>query len=268
MGDRQFEEPPEEEEFEEEVKVFVEGLDEIPPDEALEEDRIPAELKGLTKAQLVEKIRANQEELGRASDSGRVLKEAIDELGRTLKPAPVPQSVAQGSVESDTDYEERLKTDFLDHPKKALDEYLQRSVGPLVSSVASGSMQVARELVRMQKGPDTFDRYVSEIDAVVSRIPVVEKINKPREVYERAYNEVMSGHLDELITARVAEEMAKLQGTGKTESAQAGIRAPFGSTQVRPASKQKRIVLTEREREVADRKGLDYMTYAKIYKGA
>jgi len=254
---------------EEEVRVFVEGLDDMPEPETPEENQIPSEYRNLTKAQLVEKIQKNQEELVKAGDSSAAIRQAIGELGEVMRPVvqPVVNPVQQTPSESDEDYEERLKNDFLDHPKKALDEYLGKSVGPLVNSVASGTMQMARELIRVQKGPDTFDRYSPEIDQIVSGVPVSDRISKPREVYENAYNQVMAGHLDELISVRVAEEVAKLSsGAGTKESSSPGIRAPYGASQVRPAARVRNVTLNAAERVQADQKGLDYDTYARLYK--
>jgi hypothetical protein len=111
-----------------------------------------------------------------------------------------------------------------------------------------------------------------EIDAIAQQAAIPDLINKPKEVYESAYNQVMAGHLDELISIRVAEEVAKMQvqngGAQVQVQPSAGVRAPYGATQNRPAPAAKRVVLNAQDKAVADRKGLDYQTYARLYKGA
>lgn len=260
----------EEETVEEEVQVFVEGLDTIPPETSSEEEELPEEYQKLTKAQLVEKIKENEAKATEAGNSAKAIKEAISELGQTLTVPPAEQAaVLPTPTESEAEYEERVKTEVLENPKKVLDEHLRRSVGPLVTSVASGAMQMARELVRIQKGPEAFDKYVTEIDAIVGQAPVTDRVQKPKEIYEKAYNQVMASHLDDLITIRVAEEVAKLKTKGEstTEGPSSGLKAPYGSTQTRVAPKVRTVVLNAREREIADQKGIDYKTYARIYKG-
>ena len=208
-----------------------------------------------------------------SGDSAKAIRDAIQELGKTMGAAraeqPVQQQVQAQPQESEEAYEERIKEELLTNPRKVLDEHLRRSVSPLVNSVASGARQTARELVRLQKGQDAFDRYGADIDRIVAGKPVSDIIQRPREVYEEAYNQVMASHLDDLIAIRVAEEVAKLRVNGSEGEARAsGVRAPYGASQSRPAPREKRIILSEREREIADQKGLDYHTYARIYKGA
>jgi hypothetical protein len=81
----------------------------------------------------------------------------------------------------------------------------------------------------------------------------------------------MAGHLDELIAVRVAEEVAKLRNEMEPseQQGQRGLGATYNAAQARNVStKQKRVILTEADKTIADRRGLDYATYARIYKGA
>ena len=194
-----FEEPPgEEPEFE------VVDPDAPKPDVVAVEDPEKAELKGK-----LEKMEAQLVESARRGDEVTALKEGIAALGTRLG-QPAQAQYAPPPMESEEQFAEKYKTDYMEDPYGYADKLFKRKMAPLVNQLVGNQMKLARRAARGELG-DTFSKYEGEIDRQVKEMD-----QSDPDVYFKAHDLVLARHMDDVklsmkesLRAELLEELKK-----------------------------------------------------------
>jgi DNA uptake protein ComE-like DNA-binding protein len=220
------------------IKVLVEGRDEIPSEEQEE-----GEFKGLTRDQIIEKIaserKANEEKLKQPLGIADEIKRGFAAFSQTL--APPKQSEPQPQIDPKV-LEDELKEGLLESPTKVLDKYIQTKLGPEIGRIYQYNINTSRRFLALDaQRAATFKQYEPEVEKEVQAMPLNDKVYDP-DVYAKAHDRVVARHMNEIIDAKVKEAVEKLSTPEKKTGG--GSNVPFSETKVnRPASSQKVIKL-------------------------
>lgn len=257
------------------VEVLVEGIDEIPQEAAVEVEE--GEFKGLDREGLIKRIQESETRAKEALNNANVFSGAVDRLGEklaknresaeSLRPAEpaVPPPLSSDQLK------EKLEKDLLERPKEALDAYLQATFGPVVQNIATNNMSTFRKLTRMEKGVEAFDKYAAQIDSWVRARPPYEQMQS--DIYEKAYASVMMQNIDSVVEEKAMAIAKKMLEQQRQEEVQQPSRPVMytergGSAPPQPpTAKVKRVVLSEAEKKDADARGMEYVDYARVFKG-
>jgi len=167
----------------------------------------------------------------------------------------------QAKRETDAEFAEWVKEKLFDNPTAVLDEYMARKLSPEIRRLATNNQYQSRRFLELD--PDkgaTYKKYKAQIDAVVETLPPEEKLYNP-EVYLKAYNQVITSNIDDIIATKVAEALANaanpaagkvnpLTGQARHHSETGTMPNPVGGGQ------RKAVVLTRDERASAAMRGV------------
>jgi hypothetical protein len=245
-----------------ELEILVEGLDDIPKDEEVEDE----EFKGKTKSELAEEIRRQRADLQQQQERSvetSALREVVEEL-KSVKQQPVQQQqiAPQGPQESEEEFKARVNQSFYDDPYGTLMEFQSKKLAPEVQRLMSNNVRLSRKLVALDPDrADTFRQYSAEVDDYVAQLPPQSKLYDP-DVYEKAHDAVIARHVNEIIERKVQEHLSgSSQGNGRAVPPPPHTEA--GRSGAAPPPKQKtRIVLSAKEREYIARQGIGKEEYA------
>ncbi len=263
---------PEEDEApteDQEIEVLVRGRDEIPP-EPTEDDSLPEEFKGMSKAQLY----AQLQEAKRGSDQASALQSAISDLGERLsKPtptAPAAPAPIQQPGESDAEFAERInKSLFGDNPYAVLQEAIRRELAPHVRGIQSEILQTKRRILEKEE-TSLFTKYREEIEATVATLPPEQRLNPG--AYEWALGQVKVRHLDDIIEERVqervksqaaSEEAKETTPTERRPQVGQGVSSRGGSA---PRAKR-RVVISAAEAKRIEDSGMSVSDWVRVNGG-
>lgn len=248
-----------------------------------EDEKLPDELKGLTKAQIVEKMKAAQVAPA-VPDTAGVLAKGLSELAGALKKPEVEgdeDEAPQKPGESDADYFKRVGDEMFDTEKMArhFPEAVRRTVGPALAATNQYAMGLAKRVLKLdpESGP-VFKRYETEIEKEAKKL--VKQHGPDPRVYDVAFEMVQQRHakelategatakVEELVAQRVKEELEKRGiGEGATAQRPRGFQAVSGGSSVGGGGgdgAKKSVKITPEIRRTAERKGLDVEKYVKV----
>lgn len=252
-------------ETEEIETVFVSSPEEI-PQENTGPSFDPEELKRQN-----EDLQSRLEALQQQADVATQLNQGISQLGETLKKGqgqgqgqqpPPPQ--AKGETEAE--YAERIKKEFYDDPYHNLQDMTQRTMQPFLNQVVNNNVAMSRRLMTLDpQKSENFKAYAEEIDQAVAQMPPMTKLQDPM-VYDKAYEQVVARHMDEIIEKSVAQRLAEAQAqnpgngssapsTAQNSHVEHGHQPPSGGPRKNYA------VLTPQEKTTAFNKGLTQQQY-------
>lgn len=236
------------------LDVKVEGQGTPPPEKPKTREELTAEIE----KDLREKWTKEQ-----TTDPVARLAEVLKERQPVITPMPQPVTVQQTPGESEADFEKRLKADFFEDPKKHLDEYARRMIGPIVGQLGSAMQVLAREnMLNHPTDGEAFRQYESEVEQIVATRQ--DRYTNPK-VYREAFEMVQTRHIDEIIAKRVKVEMAKeVAGREQVVHDRAFTERPGGGAQ-RPRAQM--VTLTRKEHAEAQKHGLDDETYYRKIHG-
>ena len=144
---------------------------------------------------------------------GEKLEKVLKTQGQMQAPMPVQQPGE--SIEA---FRERIRTDFLTDPFKAIVEVGEKLYGPQLAGLARATTSQSKELVMLQPEKRAiYEKYSQEVEALANR---PEMLGNPR-AYQEAVERVSAAHMNEIVEDRVsrlveeklAEALAK-QGLG------------------------------------------------------
>ena len=205
-----------------------------------------------------------------SSDPLEAISKGFKELGDVLKNNQTvqPQMPIQQPGESDEEFAERLKEAlFSEDPLPALKEAVQRFTQPALAQANYTAMELAKKVMVLdpEKGP-IFKKYQSEIEDFIKTLPPNVQTNPG--VYDYAYKEIYSRHIDEIVEERVKQKeqelLQKLQQQ-QQPSKTSQKKGPYmvGEPTV-SRRKTKKVYYTQAEKEEADRRGIPLEDYLRI----
>ena len=215
------------------------GQDSAPSRTLEVELEAPADPLGGKKAEeLLAEIKAKEAEMAALkaqADNTAAMKGAFDGFGERLEKVLKTQGQAQAPMpvqqpgESIEAFRERIRTDFLTDPFKAIVEVGEKLYGPQLAGLARATTSQSKELVMLQPEKRAiYEKYSQEVEALANR---PEMLGNPR-AYQEAVERVSAAHMNEIVEDRVsrlveeklAEALAK-QGLGGTQKPQAASAA-------------------------------------------
>lgn len=202
-------------------------LDAAPPESAFEiVDESAPKVEGPTREELLAKYEQSQKELAELKASAQT-QDKFDALSSNLsklaeRPINVQAPNPQQPAESDADFKERLQRQLLDDPAEALNEWGARFIGKGFNTILAGQEKFAKKLALSDpENKKLYDKYGSEVEAEIQRIPVQDRISDP-DAYGRAFSAVRGRHIEDVISERVQAELEKAlaaKGLGSNSSA-------------------------------------------------
>jgi hypothetical protein len=243
-----------------EIRVLVEGIDEIPAEEP--KDPALKKTKEEIAAELAATKKSLEEERNRTLE-GSALASLVQEV-RDLKRAPVAvQGGAQQPGETEEEYQARFNKELYDNPYKTIMEFQMKKLAPEVQRIMVANLQTSKKLLLLdaERGA-TAKEYQAEIDQEIAKLPPAEALYDA-DVYAKVHDRVISRHINEII-ARKVEEAVKGKGAA-TPARPANAPAPFNERGSAPAGRgtaPRTVVLTPAEAQYADIKGLKREDYA------
>jgi len=187
--------------------------------------------EGPSREELLAKFEQTQKELAELKIA-QSTQNRFDELNSTIhkiveRPINVQAPPPPQSEESDADFKERLQRQLLDDPAAALNDWGIRFMGKGLNTIIAGQEKLSRKLALSD--PDNkklYDKYSSEIEAEIQRIPVQDRVSDP-DVYGRAFSAVRGRHLEDVIAERVQAELDKAlaaKGIGGAQNANSSTK--------------------------------------------
>lgn len=231
---------------------------------------LPDEYKTVSKTEILKKMKELET---RAQDTSAAVTRGLKEVGAQVAQAvsrPVPVQVAPSTpIVSPDEMKRQMEERFQTDPVAVVAELIDRKLTPAVNQRVGGNLATARKLIALDpvKGPN-FTKYAAEIDQIVNSLDMNARANS--EVYETAYQLVISRHVDDLVNEAVDKRLKKLEEDKKNVAPsghrETGRNSPGGG-QVRKTT----LRFTEEEarelRAKAAKKGLDFEDYvAYAYK--
>lgn len=167
--------------------------------------------------------------------------------------------------ETDAEFAERIKEHIFDNPVAVLDEYIAKKLTPEVKRLATNNMFHSQKYLELDPEKAQFyKKYKAEVDQVAQSMPSEIRLYDPQ-VYQKAYQQVMTMHIDDVVNAKVAEAIAA-QGNGSTKPSASTPRGhseipsmppPIGSGQ------KKKVVISDIERTRAAQRGVSPQVLAQ-----
>lgn len=266
-----------------EVEVLIEGVNEEMVgggEEAI--DDLPPER--LTREQLVAKITqmsTQQSQIKQQQDTQVLVNSQInaqfDRLADVLQGRAMPQQPTAQPVQVETEeqFNERVRELYHDDPVKAQNEVLKRQVGPLLTTLAGNNVQHARALLSLDpiEGP-LFQRFQADVDREVNVMPDWQKLQDP-DVYRKALDKVKAKNFPVLVKEMAKQMLDEEKKSGGNGNVLQGGTTPtpipkptvrgYSETNYNPKpSTAKRIIgkLTQAEHVKAEKLGI---TDAQMY---
>ena len=256
--------PPQDFEEPMDSKVLVEGVDEIPQDDPVDDE---SGYGAKSKEELIELVRRNEEEARKLRENsalGESIAAGFQNLSKELKSnqgVHKEQTVApKQPTETQEQYLERVREEILENPVKVLDEYATKKLGPIITELVGGNLAMSRRFMEIDPEDGTFfKKHQEEIDKYVKSLPDHEKL-KDKNVYKRATRIVKMDHFDELVNEKVEAALNKKVEGNSNVSVQRGYSE--SSVNPRPMTvKRQSRVLTREEAKKAEMIGLTHEVY-------
>lgn len=274
---------PRMEEGEPELEVLRMNYDPLPEDP---DEKLPEEHRGKSKEDLIremEEIKKQQQEISGKADANVALRESIAQLGETLSqqnrgvssaqqidPSRI-QEMRQKQIE---ELRKDMQEKFFDDPITVLDKYNELKTAPIVEQLLTKNIPVARKLAELDpKTSSTMSKYGDEVDRIVAGLSPAQRLDP--DVYAKAAKMVRAEHLEEevndIVSQKVAEELAKQTGGGK-QNAQQGSQVdnyqssrPFseGGMNNRPPTRKPKYPWTPEDQRIVDTRGLRKSDYVR-----
>ena len=241
------------------IRVLVEGIDEIPVEEP-KDKRTKEEIN----AELTATKKALEDERNRTLE-GSALANLVQEV-KDLKRAPAQGAPAHAPGESEEEYQARFNKELYDNPYKTIMEFQLKKLAPEVQRIMVANLQTSKKLLLLdsERGA-TAKEYQAEIDQEVAKLPPGDALYDS-DVYAKVHDRVISRHINEII-ARKVEEAVKGKGAGGNGSVvkPAAGQPSFNERGTAPGGRVapgRTVVLTPAEAKTADLKGLKREDYA------
>lgn len=253
---------------------------EIEVEEDEEEDSSRKESVSEESGDLVSRIKEAEAKLkemdGRTSEA-RAIKEGILDLKNVIlqNRGDAPRQPGESEKEFQTRFNEKVFEG--EDTYGLMNEMYNRKAGPAFRAILERELKMQRKLLALDpKRGETYSRFKKEIDAKVDALTDQEKF-KDDEVYERAHDEVVFSHRDELQAESVEDLVnqavnARLRELGIDPSkgkrkASRRNHQEIGGNRPRKRTVTKRInpeeVLTEAQKSFARAKGMPLKEYVR-----
>lgn len=257
---------------------------EIVTPEQMAQQRVEEEgdFASLEREELVQRLKEMKEQASGGEKGGdqEAIRRELEELKQNVQSSQSPQQLQQlleavgqqpqkQKGESEDEFRERLKDNFLEDPYQYLDSYMSRRLAPEIQRLMEGNIEITKKLMRNdpEKGKN-FKKYEKQIEEKVKSYPPQERLFN-KDIYEKAYKEVVSENIDDLIEEKVRERLEALERSDG-EKSKGSSEEEYRHTEVggnpNPSltgqRKKKRVVLTDEDREYCDKRGIPYNVYA------
>lgn len=251
---------------EEEIKVLVEGVDEIPKSE---EEELPEGYKDLDKKALIEKLEAEKaarEEAKRRADEVAALKEGLASLGQDLKrPTQTVVQPQPQARKSEDEYKEEFNEKFVEDPYSAMVKFQTEKLAPEIQRLMMSNLQVSKQFLQLDPDrKDTYAKYRDEVEEEIAKVDPRERLGNPQ-VYQQAHDRVVARHINDIVEMKVKEVLEKQESEKKKEPP----RQPgYVENTMNPPPKKKPnyIILTQEEKNRANLLGIPLAEYARYLK--
>jgi hypothetical protein len=263
------------EEEEPELEVLVPGRDEIP-----EEPEADPEFKDLSKEDVIQKLREEQEtrrSLEGKVDSVSAITSGLEKLNQNLV-RPVVQQPAPQQVQQELSEEEKAKLyneslldgDVYSKTVNLVNDQL-RKLRPDLEAIMQANLVHSKKFALLD--PDVADvmkLHGQEVEAEVASLPPSERIKDP-DVYEKAARRVSVRYVDEIVERKV-QEVLKAKGVDVQGPSQGGggggptmsTSVPFTETNQRPNPKKRTVIPTREQMEEARVLGMTIEKYMEM----
>jgi len=204
-------------ELEDEPLFLVDGIDEI-PDDALEEDPIPEDVKKLQEEK--EALQRQMEELRKQADATMALQQGISELGQTLRPQtqPQPQPQQPQAPKDPLLEKDNFNEKFLEDPYGMLEKFQMQKLAPEFQRIMQTNVSYAKQFLMLDpEKSKVYEKYAPEVEEVVKSFPPVKQFTDPN-VYKEAADIVASRHFSETLEEMKAQMREELLRELKGES--------------------------------------------------
>lgn len=199
-------------------------------------------------------------DLARKDQEIRALRDRLTVQSTYQPPAPAPAPVAPIGAPPAAQMKD-LNTEFLKNPVQSAatiaqavaNQYVQAMSDPTKQASYDTQVEMARQLAR-GRNPETFDRYVGEIDGKMMTVDPQWRTNST--MWQRAFDQVKGEHFDDEVR-RLKDE--KNQAPAVHVSRDGGPASPSP----RPGPAPKAAELSAEEREVAKGFGITAEAYAE-----
>lgn len=232
------------------LEVLLEGIDEIPAPVSTVE--VPEDLKDLDREAILEKVKAERLELVKAKEAALNQSQIAQALKDLRQPVQPQASAPLQPGETMEQFKARYNEKFYDNPFDSTMEFQRKQLLPEIQRIMVSNMQLSRKLAMLDPDrKDTFALYMPEIDDMVARLPMEQKLYDA-DVYTKLHDIVISRHVNEIVDRKVKEAVAQ-QGS-KTSAGKVSFSE--GGTAPRPTSPVRSIVLSRKEQDWAKIQGL------------
>lgn len=184
------------------------------PEEEDEPEDVPDEYQGVSKADIVRQLK----ELQSKADSSQALKEGLEGLSSKLQqqPANYQQLVPQQQPgESDKAFRERFNEEvFKEDPYAIMNEFMQRTLGPLQANVGQNLVQTRKYMYKTgEETKDIYKQYEGEIEQFIKGLAPNVQTNP--NVVDYAFSEVRKKHEKDIIEQEVERRVKELMSKNK-----------------------------------------------------
>jgi hypothetical protein len=253
----------------EDTSLNAPGWSEYEPDyeivmESDQEPEVQDEYSSLSKEDLVAKLKQEQEQLNvlkQQADSVAAITSGLNNLNDNLTKRPQVSQIQQPQKPqmSEEEFREYYNKKAFDDPLGAQMELFSKKIEPVLNKVIGTNLYHARNNLSLHPDKkETFAKYQDEIDRQVNEWQVQNPsaVATDPKIYEKAYEQVVSHHIDDIVKLRVDQALAAQQSnTTNGGNAGSGVRN-YVEYNGRPAPKKKKRVVTAADYAEADRKGM------------
>jgi hypothetical protein len=243
----------------------------IVSDTPVEEEVVPEEFKGLSKTQIIEKLRAEETNRKEKVESDSVLSRLNDTLtNMNNKPALSPQPAPQLPEKPETieQLREKYGEGMVTDPVGTIMKMNTEKLAPMVAQTLSGNLVLARKVLMLDPEKQTnFKKFAPQIDALVASAPMEARANP--QIYEEAYKRVVADNIDSIIADKVGEAvkeaLAKQAPTGPTRPA-TYVEGGRGQAP-RPPAGPRKVVMPTKEADRLRLIGIDPEDFVRANQG-
>lgn len=247
-----------------------------PPEEEEPSEDLPEEFKDLKKGDLIKKLQETQASYDQRLEelkSQQTSAQGVESLAEQLKKAlPQQQQGPQQPPPPPQLSKEQWNEKYAEDPFEAMQEFYAHKLGPEINRLLSNNVSVSKKFLTLDQGRSrTYERYQSEIDNEVNKLPIQERVMNS-DVYKEAHDRVVARHLDDVISEKVQEAL-KQEGRGQSQEQpqpqpQAPKpRVPYDEPGVRRQPSQggpKKVYLTPEEKAFGARRGIAEKDLARL----
>lgn len=161
-----------------------------------------------------ETLKQQNKELTQKADQATSLSQSFNQFGERLeksmaRPVQVQAPMQRAEGETTEQFKERINRTYLEDPYTALVEFNNRHVGGAIQTLAEQNLKLQRQLTYLEApDKDFIAKHQEEIEGELKNIPIDQQIRDPHTV-TRAIDTIRARHMEEIVTMRVNEALAK-----------------------------------------------------------